>query len=233
MALPDAHEKPAYVNRMFAGIAGQYDRLNLLMTLGQDRRWRQEALALCDLPPKGRLLDVGTGTGAVARTAHAMRPSAEIVATDFTWEMVQVGRAKRDAGSVLNSLADTLALPFEDNQFDAAISSFVMRNIADRPAAFREQVRVTRKGGRVVCLETAPPHTVALEPLFRLYFFRVVPFLGGFISGDAPAYAYLPASTLEFPAPDALARMMELAGLRNVVYTKSMFGSVAIHVGTK
>lgn len=233
VALPAADDKPAYVNRMFAGIAAQYDRLNGLMTLGQDRHWRQKALALCDLPPRGRLLDVGTGTGAVARTAHGMYAGAEIVATDFTWEMVQVGKSKQGAGPVRYSLADTLRLPFADSQFDATVSSFVMRNVVNRSAAFREQVRVTRNGGRVVCLETAPPHTVALGRLFRFYFFRIVPLLGGLISGHGSAYAYLPASTVEFPAPEALARVMELAGLRNVIYRTLMFGSVAIHVGTK
>lgn len=231
--LPAANEKPIYVNRMFARIAAHYDRLNGLMTLGQDRRWRREALTLCDLPPKGRLLDVGTGTGAMARTAHAMHPGAEIVATDFTFEMVQVGKQKQGAGPVLYSLADTLQLPYADDQFDAVISGFLIRNVVDREAAFREQLRVTKPGGRVVCLETAPPQNVALGPLFRFYFFHMVPVLGGLLAGDRSAYSYLPASTIEFPAPAALARDMELAGLRNVMYRTLMFGSVAIHAGTK
>jgi demethylmenaquinone methyltransferase / 2-methoxy-6-polyprenyl-1,4-benzoquinol methylase len=231
--LPPADEKSLYVNRMFARIAAHYDLLNAVITLGQDRRWRREALSLCDLPPKGRLLDVGTGTGAVARTAHAMYPAAAIFATDFTWEMVQAGQVRGGNAAVFNSVADALKLPFADEEYDAVVSSFLMRNVVDRIAAFREQLRVTRPGGRVVCLETTPPQTVAIGPLFRFYFFRLVPLIGGVISGDGGAYSYLPASTVEFPAPGALAREMELAGLRNVIYRKLMFGSVAIHMGAK
>ena len=204
--LPDAEEKPAYVNDMFARIAAQYDRLNGLMTMGQDRRWRRDALDLCDLPVSGRLLDVGTGTGAVARTAHKMYPHAGVYATDFTWEMVQAGQGRADSRAVHFSLADAFELPFPDGEFDAVITSFVMRNVVDRRAAFREQLRVTRPGGRVVCLETSPPHVVALGPLFRFYFFRIVPIIGSLVAGDGGAYSYLPASTVAFPAPGELAQ---------------------------
>lgn len=231
--LPNTAEKPAFVNEMFGRIAARYDRLNGLMTAGQDRRWRDVALDLCDLPVNGRLLDVGTGTGAVARAAHKMYPYAGVFATDFTWEMMQAGQRRKDARSVQFALADAFGLPFASGEFDAVITSFVMRNVVDRRAAFREQTRVTRAGGRVVCLETSPPQSVALGPLFRCYFFRVVPIMGSLIAGDGRAYSYLPASTVDFPTPDALARDMELAGLRNVTYRTLMFGSVAVHVGTK
>ena len=233
--LPAAEEKPIYVNQMFARIAERYDRLNSLMSMGQDSRWHREALSLCDLPATGRLLDVGTGTGAVARAGRAMYPEAEIVATDFTWEMVQagIGKGKGSERPVSYALGDAFELPFQDDRFDATITSFVMRNVVDWQVAFEEQLRVIKPGGRVVCLETSPPHVSALGPLFRFYFFRVVPVMGALIAGDGSAYKYLPASTVDFPAPDALARIMELAGLRNVIYRTLMFGSVAIHVGTK
>ena len=109
----------------------------------------------------------------------------------------------------------------------------MVRNVVDREAAFREQARVTKPGGRVVCLETTPPTNTGLGPLFRFYFFRVVPFLGGLISGDTQAYNYLPHSTVDFPEPHTLQRLMEQAGLRNVFFTERMMGSVAIHVGSK
>jgi demethylmenaquinone methyltransferase/2-methoxy-6-polyprenyl-1,4-benzoquinol methylase len=231
--LPAAEAKPAYVNEMFARIAGHYDQLNSLMTMGQDRLWRREALELTDLPANGSLLDVGSGTGKIAKTANEMFPAARVCASDFTWEMVQAGHAAQGAQNVYFSIGDTFQLPFDDDEFDAVISGFMMRNVVDRRAAFREQRRVTKPGGRVVCLETSPPHVVALGPLFRLYFFAIVPVLGGLLAGDARAYSYLPASTVDFPAPADLARIMELAGLRNVIYRTLMFGSVAIHVGTK
>jgi demethylmenaquinone methyltransferase/2-methoxy-6-polyprenyl-1,4-benzoquinol methylase len=96
-----------------------------------------------------------------------------------------------------------------------------------------EHARVTKPGGKVVCLEITPPENSPLGPLFQFYFFNVVPLLGALISGDAEAYRYLPHSTVAFPAPEELLRLMEQAGLRNVVYQELMFGSVAIHVGTK
>jgi demethylmenaquinone methyltransferase/2-methoxy-6-polyprenyl-1,4-benzoquinol methylase len=231
--LPDAENKPAYVNQMFGRIAARYDRLNSLMTAGQDRRWRNIALDLCDLPVNGRLLDVGAGTGAVASAGKHMYPHADMYATDFTWEMMRAGQLRGNAQSVHFALADAFRLPFGVSKFDAVITAFVMRNVVDRRDAFREQVRVTKPGGRIVCLETSPPHVVALGPLFRFYFFQIVPILGRFVAGDGGAYSYLPASTITFPPPGELARDMELAGLRNVTYRTLMFGSVAVHVGTK
>jgi demethylmenaquinone methyltransferase/2-methoxy-6-polyprenyl-1,4-benzoquinol methylase len=128
---------------------------------------------------------------------------------------------------------DAFALPFADNTFDAVVSGFLVRNVVDRVAVFREQARVTRPGGRVVCLETAPPQNTVLGPLFALYFFQIVPLVGGLISGDREAYTYLPHSTVGFPTPQELACAMEQANLRNVFYRERMFGTVAIHVGMK
>ena len=100
-------------------------------------------------------------------------------------------------------------------------------------AAVRERARVTRPGGRVVCRETTPPTNALLTPLFRLYFFRSVPLIGGLVAGDSQAYSYLPHSTVDFPEPQELARLMEQAGLHHVFFVEKMFGTVAINVGTK
>jgi demethylmenaquinone methyltransferase/2-methoxy-6-polyprenyl-1,4-benzoquinol methylase len=231
--LPTADEKPAYVNAMFARIAPTYDLMNRLMTGGQDRRWRELLLDLCDLPVRGSLLDVGSGTGDIAAAARRRYPHAQVVGTDFTYEMMAAGRsqpARRDLPFVQG---DTLSLPFADNSFDAVVSGFLIRNVVDRAGALAEQARVTKPGGRVVCLEITPPANSLLGPLFQLYFFYIVPLLGGLVSGDAEAYRYLPHSTVEFPMPEMFRHMMEQVGLRNVVYQELMFGTVAIHVGTK
>jgi demethylmenaquinone methyltransferase/2-methoxy-6-polyprenyl-1,4-benzoquinol methylase len=231
--LPAADEKPAYVNRMFAQIAPTYDLMNRLMTFGQDQGWRRLMLDFCELPPHGRLLDVGTGTGDIAYEAMRLNPGIEAIGTDFTYEMMAAGVGKVPGHDLPFAQADTFHLPFPDDTFDAVVSGFLIRNVVDRQAAFREQARVTKPGGKVVCLETAPPTNAMLEPLFRFYFFNVVPFIGTMISGDGEAYAYLPNSTVDFPDPGALQRTMELAGLRSVFYRELMMGSVAIHVGTK
>jgi demethylmenaquinone methyltransferase / 2-methoxy-6-polyprenyl-1,4-benzoquinol methylase len=231
--IPPPAEKPRYVNQMFARIAPTYDRMNRLMTLGQDQRWRRALLDLADLPPHGTLLDVGAGTGDIAYAAQALLPGAQAVAADFTYEMMAVGQRRSTPRPLPFTQADTFALPFANDTFDAVVSGFLIRNVVDRAAALREQARVVKPGGRLLCLETTPPANALLSPLFRLYFFRVVPWLGGWISGDRQAYAYLPHSTIDFPTPAELQRMMELAGLHHVFYQEFMFGTVAIHVGTK
>jgi demethylmenaquinone methyltransferase/2-methoxy-6-polyprenyl-1,4-benzoquinol methylase len=231
--LPSAADKPAYVNQMFARIAPTYDLLNRLMTGGQDRRWRKLLLELCDLPVNGTLLDVGTGTGDLAAAARRCSPSVEVVGVDFTYEMMAAGKSQAARRSLPFIQGDTLALPFAGNTFDAVVSGFLIRNVVDQVGALAEQARVTKPGGRVVCLETTPPENSPLGPLFQLYFFHLVPILGALISGDAEAYRYLPQSTVAFPMPEALRHLMEQAGLRNVVYRELMFGIVAIHVGTK
>jgi demethylmenaquinone methyltransferase/2-methoxy-6-polyprenyl-1,4-benzoquinol methylase len=231
--LPSTTEKPLYVNRMFARIAPTYDLMNRLMTGGQDRRWREHLLDLCDLPVYGRLLDVGTGTGDIAAAARRRSPTVEVVGTDFTYEMMAAGKIQPERRDLPFVQGDTLALPFVDNCFDAVVSGFLVRNVVDRVAVLAEHARVTKPGGRVVCLEITPPKNSALGPLFQLYFFYLVPILGGLISGDAEAYRYLPQSTLSFPTPEGLRHLMEQVGLRNVVYQEFMFGTVAIHVGTK
>jgi demethylmenaquinone methyltransferase/2-methoxy-6-polyprenyl-1,4-benzoquinol methylase len=231
--LPSAADKPVYVNKMFARIAPTYDLMNRLMTGGQDRHWRERLLALCDLPVQGRLLDVGTGTGDIAAAAQRRLPHIEVVGIDFTYEMMAIGKSRPARRFLPFVQGDTLTLPFADNSFDAVVSGFLLRNVVDRVAVLAEHGRVTKPGGRVVCLETTPPENSVLGPLFQLYFFHLVPLLGGLVSGDAEAYRYLPHSTVAFPNPEELRHMMEQAGLRNVVYQEYMFGSVAIHVGTK
>ena len=218
---------------MFARIAPTYDLMNRIMSGGQDIRWRAKLLDLCDLPARGALLDVGTGTGDIAAAARRRLPHLKVVGADFTYEMMAVGHLQPARATLPFVQGDTYHLPFPDNTFDAVVSGFLVRNVVDRVAALREQARVTKPGGRVVCLETTPPSNTVLGPLFQLYFFRLMPLIGGLISGDPEAYRYLPHSTVAFPAPDLFRHQMEQAGLRNVVYEEPMLGSVAIHVGTK
>ncbi len=229
--LPSTDEKPIFVNQMFARIAPTYDIMNRLMTLGMDQGWRREMLQLCVLPPQGSLLDIGTGTGDIAQEARTRYPAVQAIGADFTFEMMAVGQQTRP--SLPFTQADTFHLPYADNTFDAVVSGFMIRNVVDREAAFREQTRVTKPGGRVVCLETTPPSNAALGPLVNFYVFNIVPILGTLISGDRQAYRYLPQSTVAFPPPSELQAIMERAGLVNVFYVEKNFGTVAIHVGTK
>ena len=239
--LPPNSEKRSYVRRMFAAIAPRYDLMNRLMTVGRDQIWRRTVARLCALPTGGQLLDVATGTGDIGYETLRLDPTAHVVGLDLTREMMLRGRHKHSGpdfpfteGPVLSLVeGDALALPFADATFDAACSGFMMRNVTDVPAAFAEQVRVVRPGGRIVCLEITLPRAPVFGRLFHLYFFRIVPLIGGLISGQREAYTYLPESVVAFPQPAELTRIMESVGLRDVRFQTAMLGTVAVHWGTK
>lgn len=229
--LPPQEEKSRYVRAMFARISHRYDLMNRIMTLGQDQVWRRRVVELCALPPGGWMLDVATGTGDIAYEARRLRPDVHAVGVDFTREMMLVGRGKHPALQVPFVQGDALSLPFAASTFDAACSGFLMRNVTNIAQTFAEQRRVVRPGGRVVCLEITQPRNALWRHLFHLYFFHLVPLIGGIVTGAREAYTYLPHSTLPFPDAPDLARIMEQVGLRNVRYEVHMLGTVAIHVG--
>jgi demethylmenaquinone methyltransferase/2-methoxy-6-polyprenyl-1,4-benzoquinol methylase len=228
--LPSLADKPRYVAAMFGRIAPRYDLMNTLMTGGQDGRWRRivaASLAL-DGSAQAAVLDVGTGTGKLAEAIRQVWPRGRVIGVDFTLPMLREAR-----GDSLFAGADALKLPFADGQFDAVVSAFVIRNLADVPAGIAEQARVLKPGGRLVALETTPGPPNLLRPLFRLYFRRLVPLLGQLIAGDASAYTYLPESTLAFLEPDRLAAVLRESGLTDVQVRRLALGSVAVTVGQK
>ncbi|MCB8953906.1 MAG: ubiquinone/menaquinone biosynthesis methyltransferase [Ardenticatenales bacterium] len=231
MAQLTGQERAKYVQRMFAGIATRYDLMNRLMTAGQDVRWRRYVIRQARLPAGGSLLDIATGTGEIALEGLRQVPDLRAVGGDFTLEMMQAGRQRPERRRIRWVGADTLALPFADNTFDAVTSGFLMRNVIDVPGAFREQMRVTRPGGWVVVLESSPPKKNAMEPFIRFHLNTIIPTLGRLIAGHADAYRYLPESTQMFQDPDSLADIMRRVGFTDVSYRLFMFGTIAVHVG--
>lgn len=234
-------QKQQYVNNMFARIAHRYDLMNRLMTAGQDKRWRKLLIERAQLPPGGRLLDIATGTGDIAFEALRRQPHLnQVVGADFTLPMMRVGQQRwaklshnRTNGKLGWSGADTLHLPFPDNCFDAVVSGFLMRNVTSVSQALAEQARVCKPGGRVLILEIPRPADNWFGKLFRLYFHRIVPLIGGLITGQPDAYSYLPASADAFLRPDELKSRMEQVGLHDVEYTMLMLNTVALHAGVK
>jgi demethylmenaquinone methyltransferase / 2-methoxy-6-polyprenyl-1,4-benzoquinol methylase len=225
--------RAAYVSRMFDRISRRYDLLNRLMTFGQDRRWRREAVLRLALPPQARVLDLGAGTGDLAFEVLRQHPDARLAAGDFSRAMMQVGRRRSGGEGVAWVLADALRLPFRANTFDGVVSGFLMRNVSDLPAAFAEQARLLRPAGRAVCLDTTPPRSGWMRPLLRLHLHVVIPLLGRLIAGEAEAYNYLPDSTERFLDADALAQQMTRAGLSEAGYVRRMLGTIAIHSARK
>jgi demethylmenaquinone methyltransferase/2-methoxy-6-polyprenyl-1,4-benzoquinol methylase len=221
------------VRAMFDRIAGRYQMMNALMAFGRDHAWRRAVVRAAALPPGGLLLDLASGTGDIALEAMRHDPTLRVTAADFSLAMMRVGRRRPGGARIAWCAADALALPFADATFDAVTSGYLLRNVADRVGAFREQARVVRPGGRVVCLDTSPPPPSALRPLVRLYLRRVIPLLGRLVAGDRSAYAYLSASTEGFKTPEQLAAVMREAGLAAVRYERFMAGTIAVHVGTR
>lgn len=222
---------------MFSAIHNRYDRINRLMTLGRDQAWRRAALREVALPAQGLLLDVATGSGDVLLQAARLHLQARGVGVDFTPEMLGRARVRLRRKNLIERFpliqADALALPFRDGAFDAVISAFMMRNVANVLRALEEQRRVVRPGGRVVCLELTWPQNPVFRRLFALYFYRFVPWFGGLLSGYPQAYHYLPASVEGFFTPEQVRALMERAGLTEVRYRHLMWGTVTIHVGAR
>lgn len=214
------------VRAMFDRIAGVYDVMNSVMTAGLHHRWRRRAVDLAAVGPGSRVLDVATGTGDLAIEAAAR--GAEVVGTDFSEAMLERARAK--APGIAFEQGDALALRYPDGAFDAATVGFGARNFADLDQGLREMARVVRPGGRVVVLEITTPARPPLSTFFSVWFDRLVPLVGR-LAGDPDAYSYLPSSVRRFPAPEALAGVMERAGLRNLRWILTAGGIIAIHVG--
>lgn len=233
--LPPLEEKAAYVERMFTRIAPGYDRMNRIMTGGLDIGWRKYTVERVAPPANGLALDVGTGTGDMLLDLAQWMPNGRVVGVDFTVSMMKEGISKiAPLGNQADFVGgDAMRLPFPDNTFDAITTGFTMRNVVDISVAFEEFWRVAKPGCAFACLEVARPR----NPLFRLghhiYFQRVVPILARLLGADGTAYAYLPQSARAFPQPDALARMMQQAGWRDVTYRLLGLGAVAVHYGIK
>lgn len=214
---------PEAVRGMFDRIAPVYDSMNRLMTAGLDQRWRR--LAVSEVVwPGDRVLDACCGTGDLAIASE--QRGGRVVGLDFSEQMLD--RARRKSGTVEWIRGDALALPFGDDDFDAATVGFGVRNLEDLEAGLRELRRVLRPGGKVAVLEITRPGGI-LRPFFRLWFEVLVPQLGRVLPGGE-AYTYLPASVRRFPGPEDLSRLLERAGFEGVRYRLLGGGIVALHV---
>ena len=236
MSEPQKTGSPA-VKNMFSSIAGKYDLLNRLFSLGTDVKWRQELASEISATENRPILDVATGTGDVALTLQE-RCSGDglIVGTDFTLPMLQVGAKKVSHNrkrKIRLTAGDAYALPFRENIFGAVTIAFGLRNLAHRVDGLAEMARVLTPGGRVVILEFSPMDRPVFGRLFRFYFHRIMPFVGGIISGNRGAYRYLPESVDQFPDPVQLSQEMIEAGFTEVKYRALTMGIAYLHSGIK
>lgn len=225
------------VRTMFDRIAGRYDLMNRVMTLGIDRRWRNAAVRAAKVDPSTRALDVCCGTGDISFLL-AEAGCEHVTGVDFSPNMLEQARRRQKGhrdGAAAQRIdfvqGDALALPFDDASFDVVTVSFGVRNVEDLSLAFREFARVARPGARIVCLEITRPKSRLFNWFYDIWFDRVVPLLGAIVSRDKAAYTYLPESTKSFPRPPQLADVIRAAGITDVRWRRFGGGIVALHSG--
>jgi demethylmenaquinone methyltransferase/2-methoxy-6-polyprenyl-1,4-benzoquinol methylase len=218
---------------MFSGIAKRYDLLNHLLSGNVDKRWRRiVATRVRDkLSGSARVLDVACGTGDLALTLFE-NTGARVVGTDFCRPMLEIA-ANKTAQRVPLIEGDALALPFRDGSFEAVTIAFGLRNLASVEGGLAELRRVLKPGGWVAVLEFSRPANAMLRPVFSLYFTKVLPLMGGLISGSRYAYSYLPASVQKFPDQEQLSLLMEQAGFDRVQFENLTGGIAALHMGRR
>jgi demethylmenaquinone methyltransferase/2-methoxy-6-polyprenyl-1,4-benzoquinol methylase len=231
----DGAPKRQFVRGMFSAIAPRYDLLNHLLSFNIDRVWRRRAIAALnwERAPNATYLDLCAGTLDIAATlARQAGFQGRVLGADFAEPMLREGLAKVTP-NMSPLVADALELPLASGSADGAIVAFGIRNVSDLDASLREVHRVLVSGARFVILEFTTPRNVVMRGLYHFYFHRVLPFIGGVVSGHGDAYRYLPASVAHFPREEALATRMRGAGFADVRWTSLSFGIAAIHVGVK
>ncbi len=232
-SLPTGEERAHLVREMFDRIAGRYELLNAVMTAGLYKLWYRRVIRAAGLRPGDTALDLACGTGSLTRElARTVGPTGPVLGIDFSPEMLRAARA-RPTPNVEYRLGDATNLAgIPNGRFDAVTIAYGARNIPDLDGLFAEMARVLRPGGRAVCLEIARPTGRLSGAFYGLWFDRIVPKVGGIVSGDPHAYSYLPESVKEFVAPDELAVIIERNGLQNVTWDRLGGGIITLHRGT-
>jgi len=221
------------VREMFSGIAGKYDLLNHLLSLNIDKRWRRKvSLEIENIlaDEYAMVLDVACGTGDLSIELKT-GAKAMVIGTDFCRPMLSVANEK--AGGLPFVEADAMQLPFNDCRFDAVTIAFGLRNLPNVKKGLEELYRVVKPGGKLVVLEFSSPVIPGFRGLFNFYFHRILPAIGGLVSGSQAAYSYLPHSVSKFPGQERLAKMFEETGFGNVSFRDLTGGIAAIHTGIR
>jgi len=227
-------KKAKHVHEMFSSIAHRYDLLNTLLSLNRDKHWRRFAVEQSGLAPSGTALDVATGTGELAiELAKAVGPEGKVVGVDFCKEMLDIAGEKCRGLCIELAEGNARELPYPDGTFDSATIGFALRNVESIEKTLGEMARVVKPGGRVISLEFTQPDNRLFRRLYYVYFFKILPIVGGIISRNKEAYSYLPGSVARFPGKMELKEIMEKAGLEDIEIYPLTGGIAAVHVGVK
>ena len=231
-------EKVAKVRDVFDSVAGNYDLMNDLMSLGIHRLWKRFAIRRLRIKPGQHILDVAGGTGDLAKLMHAqLAGRGSVTIYDINANMLDQGRQRMANEGLIKGLnwaqGNAEELPFPDNTFHIASIGFGIRNVTQIDAAFREMVRVLRPGGQLLCLEFSHVAIPLLKPLYDAYSFNVLPELGHWVAKDRDSYQYLAESIRRFPDQKTIKTMLEECGLFGVRYHNLSAGIAAVHFGRK
>lgn len=225
------------VEEIFSTIPERYDFLNHFLSFSMDKGWRKFAVARMKFPRTCRFLDIATGTGDLAIAAARAYPQIQVTALDFAGEMMAVGRQKVDRTFLSDRIAflqgDAMQLPLPDNTVDVVAVAFGIRNMPDRRRALEEMCRVTIPGGQVMVLEMNFPRQCWWAGFYRFYLKHIMPWIAAVFTKNPAAYRYLADSIINFPQPDAFARLMHEAGLEHIAQYPLTLGTTYLHLGEK
>lgn len=229
--------KKENIRSLFDNIAPDYDKLNHILSLNIDKGWRKKAVReIADVQQRLEVLDVACGTGDFTiEIARNVAEGSKIIGIDLSEGMMKVGREKIAASGVdaLLEYGDCEALDYPENNFDRISVGFGVRNFEHLGLGLKEMCRVLKPGGKLVILELSVPSNPIIRWCYKLYFLNILPMIGGMVSGNRGAYEYLPASVLNFPAPDKFIPMMREAGFSEVRHRALTLGVCRMYVGIK
>lgn len=215
-------DKSKQIQSMFDNIAKKYDLLNRLLSFRRDVAWRKKAIKKMDIGKNMLVLDLACGTGDMILELQKQVNGVNVIGADFSKNMLYIAKQKGITAPLL--AADAHFLPFKENSFDRIMIAFGFRNVVDKQKGLENLFRVLKIGGRLCILEFSQPEGVIFSKIYRFYFTKLLPFIGGLISGDKDAYLYLPDSVYKFPKKDVYKKMILDAGFKEVKFNPMTFG---------
>jgi demethylmenaquinone methyltransferase/2-methoxy-6-polyprenyl-1,4-benzoquinol methylase len=231
LSAPSPQQDPTFVRNLFSNIASRYDVVNAILSGGLDYFWRRRACSIVHSWAPERILDLATGSGALAKKMSERCPDAEVIGADFCLPLLRLAKSRRQIKETV--LADALNLPFRDGVFDVATVAFGLRNMASYLEALEEMHRVLRDGGRVLILDFSLPSSPSLRWIYRRYLHYVLPHVAGLISQQRSAYKYLGESIEKFPRGEQMFDLLEICGFSSAAAYPLSGGIVTIYIGTK
>lgn len=215
-------DKSKQIQSMFDNIAGRYDLLNRLLSFRRDVTWRKKAIRKMEIDKNMLVLDLACGTGDMILELQKQVNGVNVIGADFSKNMLCAAKKKGVSAPLL--AADAHFLPFKENTFDRIMIAFGFRNVVDKDKGLNNLYRVLKPGGRLCILEFSHPEGVIFSKIYKFYFTKLLPFIGGIISGDRNAYSYLPDSVYKFPKKDVYEKMILDAGFDKIEFNPMTFG---------